>query len=48
MITASAMMAFYAHTSITASATMGFEVGPPVDDGSVALSSAEWIAMYPG
>lgn len=48
MITTGMPSAFSAYTSVTASATIEFEAGQPVDTDVAALASDPWISMYPG
>ena len=39
---------FYAYTRVTASVTIGFEAGQPVQFGLTTLASDPWTSMYPG
>lgn len=48
LLTVGVAMAFNAHTTVTAQATMEFEAGQPVQAGLTTLATDPWISMYPG
>ena len=48
LVTTALACEFQGYRSVTATATMEFEGGQPVQQGMITLASDRWIPMYPG